>query len=667
MGRSVHGPRAPVPPIAFIAAALFVIVSVIFQLRTDTAYPQGIEQWWVGGGIISIAIALVMAALPFEFVRALPSRAAALLNHPSPRTFAIVVALFTMGVSAGLALYAFERYPRTSDEIAQLWHAKVLLHGRLSLPVDANAQFFAMDNVVDTGKWYSQFPVGGPAILAIGTALGVPWLVNPVLAGVAAAALYHFARRAFGETEGRAVAALFAITPTILMMSGTYMNHVPVLCFAMCALAALVEWERSAGRRAMLFAALIGLAIGAIATIRPLDAIVVAVVVGVFQFAIVAKDRTRINTLAVQAIAGAIAVAPLLYANWATTGHPFIFGYEVLWGPGHDVGFHLDPHGEMHTLSRGIAYVATYVTDLNVSLMMWPVPVLLFAIAGLLAMKRASKWDALLLGFFWLQLAAYACYWFMAPRFLFTAFPAIIALLARTPFFVAERTQGFWKRAVIAVVCVCIVASVAVSSTFSMRGRVASVRNTRRAFRVDIGKLVTDAKIHHALVFLREPFGTRLQHRLWGQGIDRSDGVQLLAKGDACSLLAAVRAVEHDTAMAAEKRPDEIISRTQAFEPSGPPVRTADVTVHISSMQTLTPECKAEFDDDTRLGVATFGPALLLEPIASDGRIDGDVIYVTDLGDRNEVLRARFGDRKWYRLSSMRAGAPTPFATITPY
>ena len=48
-------------------------------------------------------------------------------------------------------------------------------------------------------------------------------------------------------------------------------------------------------------------------------------------------------------------------------------------------------------------------------------------------------------------------------------------------------------------------------------------------------------------------------------------------------------------------------------------------------------------------------------------RIDGDVIYVADLLDRNEVLRHRFGDRTWYSLAVTRDAAGRLGAKLMPY
>jgi hypothetical protein len=159
------------------------------------------------------------------------------------------------------------------------------------------------------------------------------------------------------------------------------------------------------------------------------------------------------------------------------------------------------------------------------------------------------------------------------------------------------------------------------------------VRESRRALKVDLAAVVRDAGVDRALVFIREPFSTRLLHRMWAAGVSRSDGAQLLAQSDACSVLGAVRAAEGDTTASAP----------------------------------VTAECNRETADDARLGGAAFGPALPLEPIDAEGRVNGDIVYAADLGAHNEVLRSRFGDRPWYRLTVVRPGERAIRPTLERY
>jgi hypothetical protein len=64
--------------------------------------------------------------------------------------------------------------------------------------------------------------------------------------------------------------------------------------------------------------------------------------------------------------------------------------------------------------------------------------------------------------------------------------------------------------------------------------------------------------------------------------------------------------------------------------------------------------------------VASYGPFFPTNTIGADGRVGGNVVWVLDLGAHNEALRARFGDRAWYRFRPhLRRGDPNP--TIAPY
>ena len=664
--------RIEVPPLA-VAFALLLIAVGVYPLPALIPNNPGLAsenvRYWIGASLITLGPVLALATLPVAWMREIPTRAARLLRRPPPLLFAAIVGTAFTALSVLLAWYAYHFAPTTADEIAQMWHARILLHGHAALPADPNFEFFAVDNVVDHGAWYSQFPIGGPLVLALGYLIHAPWLLDPVLGGLTAAALYHFARRAYGETQGRAIAALFALTPVALLMSASYMNHVPVLLLAVLSLAGLAEWERAVTpARRYLLAAAMGLALGFMATIRPLDALVVSCCVGVFQVSEIRRTPARWRELLVQGAVGALGVAPLLWGNLATTGGALHFGYEVLWGPGHRLGFHVDPQGVAHTPLRALVLAAKYVSELNSYVVGWTLPALLVMVTGLVSMRRTSKWDALLFGLFGAQLVAYALYWhdgeFLGPRFLYTALPVTIVLLARTPFMIADRWGGYWRHAApLAVLTMIAVSWLVPMPPYGAMGLAGDVHQARTTFKVDLAAAAEAAGAHHALVFVHEPFSGRLMHRLWGVGFTRSQAAQVFAHGDACSVLEAVRMGEADTTMT----PTAIASHIATYAPGGAPIRALDPTIRISSEQSLTPACKESLALDAAYGGMPFGVGLLLEPIGPDGRLDGDVIYAADLGDRNEALRARFGDRKWYRAWTEQAADGSVHAVVGAY
>jgi hypothetical protein len=77
------------------------------------------------------------------------------------------------------------------------------------------------------------------------------------------------------------------------------------------------------------------------------------------------------------------------------------------------------------------------------------------------------------------------------------------------------------------------------------------------------------------------------------------------------------------------------------------------------------PECVADLTSDGE-GVATYAPFFPRNTIEPDGRVGGNIVYVLDLGAHDEALRARFGDRTWFRFGPhLTRGDSTP--TFTPY
>jgi hypothetical protein len=617
--------------------------------------PAVLGYWRIGVWITAAALLLTLGARPEWLFSALESSGHRLLR-PRPAVFALAVGVVTTALALWVSASVLHGAASTSDEVAQLWHARILLHGRLALPPDPNPEFFAVDNVIDAGKWYSHFPIGGPLALVPGVLFGLPQLAGPVLAGASAAVLYQFARHAWGEFYARMLALLFATSPMVLFMSATYMNHVPTLFLALGALATAGQWERSASTRTRIVAATcVGLCMGGIATIRPLDAVVVAVTNACAQVGFVARHRTRVPELAVEAVAAGLATTVLLYANWRTNGNPLVFGYDLMWGTGHRVGFHAGPNGQIHTIQKGFDYAVTYVGELNYMLLAWPVPIMVLMVAGIACLRPKSRWDATMLVLFFGQLVAYAAYWgvgeLFGPRFLYTAIPAMLAFVLRVPFAIGQRLGHRAALATALVFATWVAAAWGVTGLAgNALGLARQARGQRAGFKYDAAAVVQQGRVHHALVFVREPASERLLRRMWGLGVTRSDAVAILAAHDACSLLAAVAVAERDTTPRTPADAARGLTRLAVVLPPTGAVRLAtNSQMRFSSPASVTAACRDHLDPPGFVPLS-FGAALPLEPIAPDGRVDGDVVYVADLDEHNAVLRARFGNRPWYRL-----------------
>jgi hypothetical protein len=651
------------PPLLLLTDAGVLRLGEV-KLQMQIAYV-----YWSAGAAVLVAPFLALTTVPGEWFERWYDAAVARVSAIPERTFIAAVCLLAFALSTWFAWYSFDRTPTSSDEVAQLWHARMLLEGRLAMPPDPNPEFFAIDNIIDRPRWMSQFPIGGPAVMALGLATRAAWLLNPLLTALIVLNVYRFAQRAYGEGQARLVALLLVTSPVLLLVGASYMNHTPTTWLLTAALAALPVWV-STGRGV----AVIGACIGTAIAIRPLDGTIGGVVLGLVMLWSAGRTPGRARSLLIGMLAGAVPLAVLLGANWATNGDPMLFGYELLWGPNHSLGLHDDPSGNPHTPLRAFLLAVKYFIQLNWIITAWPLPVFFLVVIGLLAAPTTHRWDAVLLGWFVAQLVAHALYWhdgqFVGPRFLFAAVPAVLALAARAPILLAERAgRGTtrWRMAV-AIVPVCIgVAWLRPMKPFGVQATANELRATRSRFKVDPPIETRSATFGPALIFVQEGATTRLLHRLWGLGVSRADASRLMANADACSLVDAVQA---ETTRPAGDTAGRLRRLEQAIKPytrSRRQVVVPDVTFRISDSASVTPACASEIMHDYRIkNVIAFGPMLLLNRFDSTGHVGGRVVYALDMGKHNEVLRGRFGDRTWYRYEVPR-NRPDTLPILVPY
>lgn len=649
------------------ALVLLAMTSAPLLLWGNLYPPQTLPYWMWGS--IAVAIVALASTLKWAPIQKAPELIREALMKPSPIVFASIVFLASATLAAIVAQVVFHGAGNTTDEYAQRFHAAVLLSGHLSWPVDPNPEFFSMDTVIDQGRWYSHFPIGGPMVIALGALLGGPWVLSALMTGASAAALYHFVRTTFGEAEGRVAAIVFAMSPSIFIMGGTWMNHVPVLFLTCCMLASLANWERAPSlKRASIHAALVGLTIGLVATIRPLDAVVLALTVGIFQCWVLAKTRENALSIGVQIVFGFLGALPVLAVNAKTTGNALHFAYEVQWGAGHGIGFHLDPYGQLYTVKMAFERAITYVGEWNMFVTAWPIPSVVLVIVALFALRRPTRWDVLLVSLFAVQLVAYACFWgqgeLLGPRFLHNVMPVAIIFIARIPWLFRDTFGARGRQAGSAILLACAVIAIgSVRNQFSPWGLAKQASAARVSMRLGVADAVKNAAVHNAVVVLREPFSARLTRRLWGLHISRSETAQLLKNRDACSLLAAVVESENGTHQPAEIQ--QLIHAAEMFTGSESAVAVGDAL--LNSRASVTPACSAEFESDTLGGFIPFGSALHLVRHNTNGEVAGDVIYVADLGDHNKALYERFANRTWYRLSSQTQNDGKLTAVLTAY
>lgn len=640
-----------------LVLGVFPLANLLTGGRAVPWFGGAAGEWGVNG-LVVFAVAWLISYALGDRLETQMARARGRLLRPSQAAFGGAVAAVAFVAAAFVSWWAFEGQPFTSDEMAQQFHARVIASGHLAAQAEPLREFFNTAPVFDRGAWFSQYPVGGPAVIALGVLVGAPWLVNPVLLAVTAVLLHRALARVADEFVARAAAILFVASPMVLVMAGSQMNHVATLAFATLALWAVLEWDVAAtSMRQLQTAAVTGVALGLIALVRPLDAALVGACVAGFQALRAWSEPSRWRSLVVQCVAGAVPVAVLLWANARTTGSPLLFGYEALNGAGHGLGFHVDPTGDEHTPLRGLILTSGYLMRLSLYLFEWPLPGVLVIAAGLAALRQPTRRDVLLAALLASFLVGYAAYWFdgffAGPRFLFTAVPAFVYFAVRAPDMVAGGSAARGAAQLVLPLCL-LMAWLGPWGVSSAPSRIALYRDQRTKLKTDVAAQLARERVANALVFVHEGWRGTLLARLRVLDASQFRAERVLNTVDACALQTALDR-EDASSDADSVRLQRAIARARALGvPRAVPNLPADQAIALVPGSSPTPVCLAEFSRDS-IGTMPYAVFLAKQTFGADGRVGGPVVFVRDMGARNERLRSRFGDRAWYRYRPARS------------
>jgi hypothetical protein len=344
-----------------------------------------------------------------------------------------LLALLVLGGTLFVARVVLEGIPHVTDSVAYLFQARTFALGRLWAPTPALAEFFDHQHLLVQGeRWFSKYPPGPALALLPGVLVGAPWISSPLLAALSIPLVYDLGRQAYGAGTALLAAALLALSPFFLFMSGDMMGHPLALLLTLAALSAAVR----ARRGSMLAAACCGLALGLLFVTRPLTALALVVPLTVGLLPVARRGLGPARRLAIALLGGA---APpllgwLLYL-WALTGSPFTNTMTLYWpydrpGFGPEVG-----NLGGHDLARGVANTWINLLELNSQLFGWPVYLTLAPALVALVWPGRSRWDLWLAGVATLTSGAYVLWWFpgtiYGPRYTYEAIGALALLTAR--------------------------------------------------------------------------------------------------------------------------------------------------------------------------------------------------------------------------------------------
>jgi hypothetical protein len=243
---------------------------------------------------------------------------------------AVVIALAS-GVWAHRAIE--KGVPDVPDEMGYLHMARTFADGHLTAPSPPAREFFYTSWAVhDRDRWYAVFPPGYGVLLAVGTALGAPGLVNAVLGALLVPVLFLLARAVArrrdaatsddddrAELAARVAVVLYLASWFRLVHAGSFMAHPTAALLTALVLAGAWTAFLVPGRRPRLAAAIAGAGLAALVATRQLDAVVLAVALAPALVVALLAARER-RALLVRAGVAAACGAPILAAYLAYNG-----------------------------------------------------------------------------------------------------------------------------------------------------------------------------------------------------------------------------------------------------------------------------------------------------------------------------------------------------------
>lgn len=415
--------------------------------------------------IVNLAnLGLAVSALPAITVTGLRKRYTALFGNladgeaVSPVNidrYAVVLAILVTLLALLLNVVAYERHPHIPDEVVYLYHANYFAQGLITMPLPPVPDAFNMDLMLyEDQRWYCPVPPGWPLMLAVGSYLDVPWLINPLLAGLSILLAYALLRELFSQGMSRLILLLFALSPWQLFLAMSFMTHTFSLVTTLLSALAVARMRR---RKSLAWALLGGIALGVTSWIRPLEGLAVALLLGFWMLGLEGW-KNKFKLIPVYVLSSLLVGAAILPYNRYLTGEPGNFpimayndkyygeGSNALgFGPDKGLGWTTFDPFPGHGLIDVIINNNLNLFQLNIELFGWSTGSL-FLIAVLLVSGRMRRQDYWMLSAVLMIIGLHCFYWFsggpdFGARYWYLTILPLVVLSARGLLVLADDGQ----------------------------------------------------------------------------------------------------------------------------------------------------------------------------------------------------------------------------------
>ena len=226
-----------------------------------------------------------------------------------------------------------------ADEESYRFQALTLAAGEMSAPPPPGAPehpggragtpraLYFEQQILSRAGWYSKYPIGWPAVLALPERMNLGWLVSPFLGVLLLLVTGLAAREAFGPATVLPAVAMAGLSPYFLANSVGRMSH--TLSGLLVASATVLCIQGLKTGKLLRFGWMFLLLVATF-HVRPLTALSASVVLGLG--ALIGTRARRVLCMRVAALGAAaavLAVSSFFLYNWRFTGNPLLTPYAL--------------------------------------------------------------------------------------------------------------------------------------------------------------------------------------------------------------------------------------------------------------------------------------------------------------------------------------------------
>ncbi len=334
------------------------------------------------------------------------SRTVAQLRKTSDRSLIIAASLLGLCVPLLIRWRLLQGGDIADDESAYRFMAELVASGRLYAESPPMKLFFDRAFMINDGKFYSQYFLGWPALLAPGIALGTPWLMNPLYSALTVPPIFLTLRRLGGRRCAVIGAMIFLAAPLLQIGAATQLSHTS--CLFALAWATYFSVRIYTRDDSLWLHAALAASFSVAFFVRPSTALGIGLPLLAVWLLSVGSIHGKARWKAIGAFAApALAFAALFFLiNMAQNGDFTTVSYQRAIGYARENGFRFaawnwfpkdrTPAMELGPIGLAAAQTAVSLTRFNYAVFGWPLAFIFMPFAGWRTHRSWIPWTMLI-------------------------------------------------------------------------------------------------------------------------------------------------------------------------------------------------------------------------------------------------------------------------------